>query len=46
MFISSLVLTAAAASKWLIAAKVATAVGGCCITIDRAVKEIKRERER
>lgn len=31
MIISTLALTAAAASKWLIAAKVATAVGTVCI---------------
>ena len=44
MIVTTLAIAAATASKWLIAGKIMVAVGGGCITADRAIKEIKRER--
>lgn len=44
MLFTSLAVVTAATSKWLIAGKIMVAVGGCCITVDRAIKDIKRER--
>ena len=42
---ASLIAAAAVASKWLIAAKIATAVGGVCIAAQPVVDAYKRHKE-
>ena len=45
MLFASLVTAAAAASKWLIAAKIMTTVGAAMVAVSPAVEKMKSERK-